>query len=161
MKLSNIKKRFTVKTTGKSKNLSLTDEQYRRLLLLMSLGQQTLLRDDEETEIGLIDIEQHVQSFAGEFNSTDLVSYGIETDMFFGSHSLHNKTGEIIDYYKELVFMSELADRFTARDVKLKRETKEKMDIEELGKIEDQYFSEFENNGIKNLQLIKQGSSLP
>jgi len=159
MKLSDIKKKFSVKTTGEPKNLSLTDEQYRRLLLLMSLGQRTLVRSDEETEIGLADIEQHVQSFSEKFNSTDLVSYGIETDMYFDSESLYDKTSEIIDYYRDLVFIGELANRLAARDIKVQGKTKKEIDIEELGRIQEYYFEEFDNNDVKNLRLIKQDSS--
>jgi HJR/Mrr/RecB family endonuclease len=155
MKTTDPKKRFSVKKTGKRKNLSLTDEQYRRLLLLVSLGCYTILEEHEEPGAGLIDVEQHILSFSEVFNSTDLVSHHTDANIYLQSDSLMAKANEIIDYYRGLVLLSELSERMAVRDIKLKGKTKEKMDGEEFEKIQFEYFNEFEINDVKNLQLIK------
>ena len=134
----------------------MTDEQYRRLLHIISLGHRTLVEEEEKTVgVGLVDIEQYVQSFSGEFNSTDLVNYDIETGMYSHSIFLNGKTDKIIDYYKDHVFLNELTDRLTARHIKLQGKNPSEMDVEEIEKIQMSYLDEFLTNDIKNLQLIK------
>ena len=153
MELSGIKKMFSFKTTGKLKSLDLTDEQYRRLLHIISLGHRTVVQ--ECSEVGLVDIEQYVQSFAGQFNSADLVEYFPEADIYLNSDSLNDKTDKIMDYYIEHIFTYELGTRLAARDFKKLGKAEDELDPNVVEKVQFDYFAEFDENDVENLQLIK------
>jgi len=141
-----------MKDPTQTKTLELTDEQYRRLLLLIELGQCTLVRNHEAVEIGLADIEQYIMSFSMAFNAEDLVTYSKDMNAYFSSETLDKEVDNIIDYYDNHIFVFQLSRRLTKRDIELKK-AYEEADVEEIEEREVRYWEEFDNNGVKNLYL--------
>ena len=101
MKLFDLIKKRKVQTTGEFKSLELTDEQFRRLLQVVTLGVKTIVRDDEKVEIGLLDIDQYIMSFANKFNCGDLVDYNAQFDYYDWNATLRNSTCSIINKYQD------------------------------------------------------------
>ncbi len=155
MELSDIKKMYTVKTTGELKTLELTEEQYRRLLLAINLGLRTIVKDDDGIEIALVDIEQYILSFSKEFNSSNLSVYDPESGFYLNTKELKSKTEELINYYNDHIFRYELTKRLARRDIKLSGKTEEELTASEIEQIELKYLDEFIENDVNNLQLLK------
>lgn len=158
MKLSDILKTRRVETTGVFKTLDLTDEQYRRLVLAVTLALRIVVRDDEKTEIGLQDIHQYILSYAKQFNSTDLITaetYEDYGDYYTWTDKLRISANDVLDYYKDHVFLSELSDRLALRDFSQIDPNCEKTKTE-FEQIRSDYFNEFDENDVMNLQLVKQ-----
>lgn len=157
MSLKNYINSRKVETTGVFKSLELTDEQYSRLVELVILGVRTLVRDDQKTEIGLQDIEQYILSFAKQFNATDLVKhelYDNNVSYYDWTDKLRISSNEILDYYKDHVFLGELSRRMALNDLRL-RAAGSVMNSIEIEDLEMKYFDEFEKNDVANLKLMK------
>lgn len=155
MELLDIKKMFSVETTGEFKTLELTDEQYKRLLLLINLGKGFIIEEFGETEKGLENIHQHILSFSKHFNATEEVTFDEKIAYFMTEKNLDEKTHVFINEYKENNFLFELSDRFAARDIEELEKSQPKRTIDEIEDLELEYLDEFDKNGIKNLRFIK------
>ena len=149
---------FSVKTTGKPMTLDLTEEQYRRLLTLLALGNSCFAKDTDKMGIGNIDIQQHIMSFYKKFNAADLVLYYDDIGMFSNSKTLRNKVHKLVDKYDEQTVLFGIIDKLADKDFEeLLKQTSipENDHAEELERIQLEYLDEFEKNGFKNLILVK------
>lgn len=155
MKVKKIIKKYKLQTIGEFKTLELTDEQYRRLLLLIHLGMSTIDSDGEELDIAMTDIEQYVQSFSNTFKANDLVTYDETNDFYFPSDELSANTNKIIEKYELDSFRFELVQRMSKRDIKILERTEGKKNANEIEEIELKYLDEFLKNDVENLHLIK------
>lgn len=153
MSIKNFTAKYKLKTTGEFKTIDLTTEQYRRLLLAVSLGLRTIVKDDNDHEANIIDIHQYLMSYAPAFDSKDSVEYDVENDWYFETPKHKETVKDIIDYYEEHVLFCELARRMASKTVDNLEKKGIVLSIEEIEEIELGYFEEFISNGFKKLAL--------
>jgi hypothetical protein len=154
--------------------LQLTPKEYRRLLQMLYLADRVLngRRDDEPAGLRL-KCEEVLQSFLGyatPFGCADLVE---ETDDELRNFSdlLPDEPGirEAIERYDEDTFWQELVARLAERDYERLHGRSALPDPDgppeadaqaqereaELARLEDEYWREFEADGVKNLVVLK------
>jgi hypothetical protein len=159
--------------------LQLTPKEYRRILQMLYLADRVLngRRDDEPTGLRL-KCEEVLQAFLGsgtQFGCADLVEETPTGSLNF-SEAMPDEPGvkEAIQDYDDDAFWQELVARLAERDYERLHgrpalpdpdgvpETEEQQEAreEELSRLEDEYWREFESDGVKNLVVLK-GLSRP
>ncbi len=136
--------------------IELTKEQYRELVKVVYLGSWMInsFRNAEERVDAAEAIEQYINSYAKQFESEDLVVYNAKYNVHDVSRELEGQLHQFIDEYDEDTFWAELAERLALRDIARKAGPVLQLtdhQVEEQYEIEEQYFKEFEKNGLKNV----------
>ncbi|MBK8476886.1 MAG: hypothetical protein IPL39_11435 [Opitutaceae bacterium] len=160
--------------------LQITPKEYRRLLQMLYLADHVLngRREDEPTGLRL-KCEEVLQGFLGyatQFSCADLVEEP-EPGLFNFTAAMPEEPGvsETVNDYEEDIFWQELVTRLAGRDYERIHgrpsepdpdgapETDEQHEQreDELERLEDGYWREFEASGVKNLELIKGGFGRP
>jgi hypothetical protein len=148
-------------------NIELSEEQFRRLLKLVYLGNYVVngLRagDREDPRIAKYDeIEELFLKLAGENGCKELVHFDIRTQKYFPAESfeLDDEIEGYIDEYNEDAFWDELGERLAERDImeEMGEEILSRLDDTEririVSEAQEKYFGEFEESGIDNLRLV-------
>jgi hypothetical protein len=154
--------------------LQLTPKEYRRVLQMLYLADRVLngRRDDERAGLRL-KCEEALQAFLGyatPLGCADLVETIDSGELNF-SEAMPDEPGikEAIQDYDEDAFWQELVARLAERDYERLHgrpafpdpdgppETEGQQDEreEELARLEDEYWREFEADGVKNLVVLK------
>ena len=154
--------------------LQLTPKEYRRLLQMLYLADRVLngRREDEPTGLRL-KCEEVLQSFLGyatQFGCADLVDETETVGVNF-SDAMPDEPGikDAVQDYDEDAFWQELVARLAERDYERlhgqpafpapdgppESEAAQDSREEELARLEDEYWREFEAEGVKNLVVLK------
>lgn len=136
--------------------IELTKEQYRELLKVVYLGSWMInsFRNAEERVDATEAIEQYINSYAKQFESEDMITYNTKYNVYDVTKTIEAELHQFIDAYDEDTFWAELAERLALRDIARKSGPTLQLNehqIEEQYEIEEQYFNEFEKNGLKNV----------
>jgi hypothetical protein len=144
--------------------INITKKQYKTLIKLLHLGtwMANAHRTDDRIE-EFDELEQYILSFCKDFGMDDSVEYAEDLKMFFLTGEFLDESGveELIDEYDNDTFWDELIYRMAERDLieKYGKNTVRKMEFKERINKEqpflDAYGTEFEENGLSNLRLIK------
>lgn len=144
--------------------INITKKQYKTLIKLIHLGtwMANAHRTDDRIE-EFDELEQYILSFCKDFGMDDSVEYAEDLKMFFLTGEFLDESGveELIDEYDNDTFWEELIHRMAERDLieKYGEDTVRKMELEERLDKEwpflNVYEEEFDENGLKNLRLIK------
>ncbi|MCD9025464.1 hypothetical protein [Cohnella silvisoli] len=140
--------------------LELTKKQYRDLIELLFLGNwmanasRTGAEGDERLE-KYEEIQNYVISQAKHFQAEDVVK--AEGNEFYTTMDFEESLMPIVEEYDEYTFWEQISMKLAKRDLlreigpvrQLKEEHRERM-----YEIEEQYETEFEKNGLKNLEII-------
>lgn len=140
--------------------INFTNKQYRSLIDLIYLGDMMVngIRSDDRVE-EYEELREHIYSFAKKMGQEDIIEYDKKYDQHFETREYETgKVQEYIDEYDENVFWTELASRLAERDmVSVQKLTGNISDGEErLNKFwsrEDVYKDEFEENGLRNVDV--------
>lgn len=154
--------------------LQLTSKEYRRILQMLYFADRVLngRREDEPTGLRL-KCDEVLQTFlasATQFGCADLVEEFDEGQFDF-SEAMPDEPGvsDVVKDYDNDTFWQELVARLAERDYEQlhgrpaipdpdgppESENDEDTRETELQRLEDEYWREFETNGVKNLLLIK------
>jgi hypothetical protein len=150
---SGLGKKLTVETTGEFKNLSLTDEQYRRLITLLKVGIIAVCNHKDHVNVPLIDIDQYINSFSKDFNSQDLLQFREEYGMYTPTSAFASQVDFTIKLYGDRFINQELGHRLATRDLS-KRSPDDKKFVtlnDKFEKSKSDYIAEFEKNDLKNV----------
>ena len=160
--------------------LQLTPKEYRRILQMLYLADHVLngRREDEPTGLRLKceEVLQPFLGYAAQFACSDLVEEP-EEGLFNFSPAMPEEPGvsEALNDYEEDTFWQELVTRLAMRDYERIHGRPAEPDPDgapetddqheerdtELQRLEDGYWREFENDGVKNLEAIKGGLGRP
>lgn len=140
--------------------IDLTKEQYRNLIELLFLGNwlanasRTGAKGDEHLE-KYEELEEHILSFAKQFNAEDVIKHN---GFYYTTMEFEESLMPIVEEYDENTFWEQLSLRLAKRDLLREigpiRELKDEH-LERQYEIEEQYETEFEKNGLKNLVIQK------
>ena len=154
--------------------LQLTPKEYRRILQMLYLADRLLnsRREDEPTGLRL-KCEEVLQVFLGsatQFGCADLVEETETVGLNF-SEAMPDEPGvkEAAQDYDEDTFWQELVARLAERDYERlhgrpafpdpdgppETDGEQEAREEELSRLEDEYWREFEAEGVKNLVVLK------
>lgn len=146
--------------------VSFTAKEYARLLELMHLGLwMTGARPDDPATMPdrYVDIAQKAFGMAEAFGCADLIETDVNGQHFPNEKLTDGVAAEKIDRFVEDAFWSELVTRLAERDLrtelgatKLGEELTEEEE-ERLAAIEENYWREFETNGIEHLVVLRGG----
>ena len=142
--------------------IELTNEQYRQLLELVSLGNGVLgtvwdLSEDQVYEAKSMegeDMQSYLLSFAGEFDSEDLLK-----EEMYQEHIL-----PIMMDYEDLVTYDNLSTQLAWRDINREMSEEELNEMvekyedqleEKISAYEDEYRQEFARFGLTHLEVIE------
>lgn len=141
--------------------IELTKEEYRKLLIMTSIGNIVIngYRTDDIIE-EFDKMMNHLCKYAGDFGETELVeSKPDENGTYWETKKLDDASHEYLDEYDDEVFWEELADRLATREIErqhgkggLLKMSKEEY-LKEYWEIENKFNEEFYSNGIDNLQI--------
>lgn len=130
--------------------------QYRELVKLVYLGSWMMnsYRKASERIDSVEEIEQFVYSHAKQFESEDLVQFDAQYGDYDVTQELEDQLFQHIDAYDEDTFWAELAERLAVREIARKAGPVQQLtdsQVERRYEIEEQYYREFEKNGLKNI----------
>ena len=146
--------------------VSFTQKEYARLLELVHLGLWlTGSRPDDPATMPerYAELTQKVLGLAEPFGCADLVEVDVNGQYFLNEKLTHGPVAEKIDRFVEDAFWSELVSRLAERDLRAElgptKLSAELTDDEEerLAAIEDNYWREFETQGVDHLVLLRGG----
>ncbi len=134
-----------------TKNIELTDEEYRKLTVLLSLG-ITIASGNGDFD----DTVDYIYSCAEKFNCNDI--FAKKMGKTYPTHKHDELVQPLIDsYHDEIVLVYHLAGRLAARDFEtsnahdaIQQTTSEEKEME-MDKIKERYSTELMENGVKNL----------
>ncbi|TJY41093.1 hypothetical protein E5161_15460 [Cohnella pontilimi] len=144
--------------------IELTNKQYRDLIELLFLGNwlanatRTGAEGDERLEKYEL-LQHYILSHAKNFQADDVVTE--EGTSFYTTMEFEESIMPIVEEYDDSTFWEQLSMKLANRDL-LKEigpvsELKEKHRTR-LFELEEEYEVEFEENGLRNLVLMKQGN---
>jgi hypothetical protein len=142
--------------------IELTNKQYKDLIELLFLGNwlanasRTGAEGDERLE-KYEEIQDYILSQAKHFQADDVVKE--EGNDFYTTMDFEKLLMPIVEEYDDYTFWEQISMKLANRDMlreigpvsQLKEEHRERM-----YEIEDQYEIEFNKNGLKNLEIMKQ-----
>jgi hypothetical protein len=140
-------------------NISLTPEQYKKLLLTTYLGNWMINAHQVETDKTFDAVASHIYSYAESFGAGNLVELDTDSGRYYPTRDLEELASESVDDYDNETFWAELIERLSERDLVAKHghDASEKMTVEErftnLGEFEERYDEEFEKHGIDRLTI--------
>ena len=132
-------------------NIELTEKEFRRLLDMVYIGNWILnsCRENDRFEV-YDDLEEKLFALCREHGMSALVQRWEGHDdpsQAFAEGGIH----EAIADYEDAVFYDILAEELARRDMHL--ESISQNDDEELSSRMEEYFDEFEKNGIENVKV--------
>jgi hypothetical protein len=146
--------------------VSFTSKEYARLLELAHLGLWVAGARPEDPATmpeRYADIAQKTFALAEPFGCADLVETDVNGQFFPTEKLTEGVVHEKLDQFVEDAFWSELVGRLAERDLraelgatKLSAEFGEEEE-EQLAKIEDTYWREFETSGVDHLVVLRGG----
>lgn len=136
--------------------IELSKEQYRELVKLVHLGSwmTNSFRNAEERINSVEEIEQYIFSKSKQYESEDLIQYNQQYGDYDVTEELEDTLIQYIDAYDEDTFWAELAERLALRDIARKVGPVQQLTDQQIDRkyeIEEQYYQEFEKNGLKNI----------
>jgi hypothetical protein len=140
-------------------NISLTQEQYKDLLLMTYLGNWMINSHQVEREQTFEAVASHIYSHVEVFGVSGLVEKDPDDGKYYPTRELEELAAERMDAYDNETFWAELIERLSERDLVAKhgQSASEKMTIEErfanLEDFETLYDEEFETHGIERLTI--------
>ena len=146
--------------------VSFTPKEYARLLELAHLGLWVAgARPDDPATMPerYADIAQKTFALAEPLGCADLVETDVNGQYFPTEKLTEGVVHEKIDQFVEDAFWSELVGRLAERDLRAElgvAELSEELDdeqAEQLAKIEDSYWREFETSGVDHLVVLRGG----
>ena len=146
--------------------VSFTPKEYARLLELAHLGLWVAgARPDDPATMPerYADVAQKTFALAEVFGCSELVEADVNGQYFPNEKLTEGAAHEKLDQFVEDAFWSELVGRLAERDLraelgttKLSEELSDE-DAEELSRIEDNYWREFETSGVDHLVVLRGG----
>lgn len=146
--------------------VSFTQKEFTRLLELVHLGLSVAgaRADDPSTMPDRYDeVTQKLFAMAEGFGCAHLVEVDVNGQYFVNEKLTDGPAGEKLEQFVEDVFWAELVGRLAERDLrqelgatKLAIEYTEEEDDRRLA-LEDNYWREFETNGVDHLVLLRGG----
>ena len=134
-------------------NIELTNKEFRRLLDMVYIGNWVLNSTRAEDRFkDYDDLQEKIFGCCAKLGLKDLYTtwYGhVFPSRAFEEGGIH----EAIADYEDAVFYDILAEELARRDMSLEHTDPD--DVNELTNRMDEYFSEFEQNGIDNLTIEK------
>lgn len=134
-------------------NIELTPKEFRRLLDMVYIGNWVLNSTRGEDRFAdYDDIQEKLFSYCAKLGLKELYTtwYGhVFPSKAFEEGGIH----EAIADYEDAVFYDILAEELARRDMTLEHTDPD--DVTELTNRMDEYFTEFEQNGIDNLTIEK------
>lgn len=144
--------------------INVTKKEFKDLMDMLQIVQWIMNAhavgvEDEKPHFN--EIEQKIYGLAKEMGLGDLVEYSNEMGRFYPSYRYEeaNDWEEYIDEYDENSFWSKLSGKLAARDLfaQVGEQAFREMNVQEraakLLELETWYDNEFEENGIKNIQV--------
>ncbi|MGL4738188.1 MAG: hypothetical protein ACRCW2_12125 [Cellulosilyticaceae bacterium] len=140
-----------------------TKEEFKALLDLVYAGNLLIngMRSKEERIEAHAEMEQKIFAMANSFGIEDLVAYDEEYEEYMPTHTYENgEFTQYIDAYEDQVFWEELTLRMARRDaLSILTDEDPEMAKSELNKLqlklEDEYETEFSENGLYHLKVVK------
>lgn len=137
--------------------LELSTEQYKKLVELVYLGGwlANSFRTDDRIE-DLAEVEHLIYSKAEDFQAEDLFLEKSNYGYVDVNQDLEKKLHNLIEEYDEDSFWAELAERLAKRDLLRKLGPVQKIteeQLDQLFELEEQFYREFEKNGLKNIVI--------
>lgn len=146
--------------------VSFTPKEYARLLELAHLGLTVAgSRPDDPATMPerYADIAQKALALAEPFGCADLVEVDVNGQYFPAEKLVEGPAREKMQHFIDDMFWGELVSRLAERDLraelgatKLSEELSEDEE-ERLSALEDNYWREFETNGVDHLVLLRGG----
>ena len=134
-------------------NIELTNKEFRRLLDMVYIGNWVLNSNRAEDRLKVFDVlQEKIFGCCAKLGLKDLYTtlYGhVFPSRAFEEGGIH----EAIADYEDAVFYDILAEELARRDMSLEHTDPD--DVNELNTRIDEYFDEFEANGIDNLMIEK------
>ncbi len=146
--------------------VSFTTKEYGRLLELVHLGLWVAgARPDDPATMPerYADIAQKAFALAEPMGCADLVEVDVNGQYFPGEKLTSGPVEEKIDQFVEDAFWSEIVGRLAERDLRTELGSTKMSDEltpdedERLAALEDNYWREFETNGVEYLILLRGG----
>lgn len=149
--------------------INFTKKQYEHLILLSQLAGSILgilgdgadkkyKKDSDENE----DFEDYILGFANEFGMGGIVDKSEYDGKKHLDDELYEKYFKIIEEYNEFIMWDELAHKLARRDFYRTATKEELKECEETGMLNarygglvDNYWDEFEKNGLENIGIKK------
>lgn len=137
-------------------NISFSKAQYKTLLKLIYLGKWMHESHQDAESKDVVEVEQLIFSKSKEAGTEKMIEYAPDLKKYFPSRDMEEIIHLLVDQYDEYTFWEELAHRLAEKDF-LKKYGKELMTTEKrfmfTQDIVEDYMTEFENNGLNNLEL--------
>lgn len=132
--------------------IELTKKEYRRLLDMVYIGNWILnsCREDDRFQ-DYDDLEEKLFALAREQGMSSLVQRWEDGHDYPSRAFAEGGIHEAIADYEDAVFYDILAEELARRDMDAESVPQEDMD--ELNERMDEYYSEFEKNGIENVKV--------
>jgi hypothetical protein len=142
--------------------IKLTKEQYEKLLELVYLGNWMInaYRTDDYLE-EYFEVVSHIFSHAPEVGLEEKVVKGEIENKYLPSYDFEESMQDFISEYDSFCFWEELVNRLAERDAvrEFGSTPLDKIDLEEFLEKKDKYLrkyeQEVEENGIRDLELVK------
>lgn len=145
--------------------LSLSDEQFKNLVLLVYLGEWVANSHLTDPHKELAELADHVFALAGRAGLSDAFEYAPDDDTWYPTADFEEAAEEYSTEYDDEVFWSQLADRMAFRDFyrTYGKDADARMSIvEKLEKSDpfiEKYEKEVDEHGIDRLEI--RDTSLP
>ena len=142
--------------------IDLTNEQYRKLLVLIFLGEwMANTADAQETELTDVqDVADYLYTMAPQFGAEDWVEYCNECGGHHGNQTMEDALVPVLNDYEEETFWDMLSYHLAYRDVMLTsgpdRELSSAMEMR-LWRRKEQYDQEFQKHGLDHVRLVFHG----
>ena len=143
-------------------DIKLNKSQYETLMRLVFLGNWVVNGfEDNDKDRSTDDLENYIYAKARDFGLGDRIRYDEDVDSHFLTESQEDAWMADLDAYKNDVFWDELMYRLADRDLvaRFGETNVDEMNPDERTRLEDelvdQYFKEFEKNGLDNLKLVR------
>lgn len=146
--------------------VSFTAKEYARLLELVYLGLWVAgarPEDPASTPERYAGVAQKAYGLAESMGCAELVDVDLEGLWFPADKLQSGAAREKLDRFLDDSFWEELASRLAERDLRKDRNASEStipysaQEEEQLAKLEDRYWREFEQTGVDHIHLIKGG----
>lgn len=139
--------------------LTLSDDQYRRLLLLTMIGEWVVNATRKEPDAGYEAAASQMYSFAKETPAQTLVAYDNRDNAWTPSKEAEEDMHALIDDYDDKTFWEELTSRMAERDLIAERGERTAGGLHPSARVRavqahaKKYVDEFETHGLGRLFL--------
>ncbi|GGJ00240.1 hypothetical protein GCM10010885_06830 [Alicyclobacillus cellulosilyticus] len=142
--------------------IELTPEQYRKLLMLIFLGEWILNGSaaNEDGREAVQDVADYIYSLAHQFGAEDWVEYCDNCGGYHANQAMEEVLLPFIDEYDEETFWDVLSHHLAYRDVMATVGPDQEMTKElelKLWRRKEQYEQEFQKHGLDHVRLVFHG----